>query len=157
MRRTSATGRGPNGGFTLLELMVVLAIVILMVSAFPMLLSGRFLDRRRVAAEAERVRALLLEAKAESAVIGVSGRVTVSGRTMFVAYGRGPDISSFNRSYATEANLSLGAALTAESGPVILYPDGSSNGGVIGVARGAARSSVVVSPLTGRIVVERPL
>jgi type II secretion system protein H len=153
MRRTSGTGSGR--GFTLLELMVVMAILVMMATLFPFALN-RALPSRRVATTTERLVSMVREAQSTSLVSGRPVTLQLQGHGL-TAVAQGP--SSTTASSDKEHSLSFpqstevsmtdpdGRALTA----LVVYPDGSSQGGRFEVQDTGHRGTVLVSAVTGRV------
>jgi general secretion pathway protein H len=134
--QTSATGSAharviaPSGvqrGFTLAELLVVLAILSIVAALLPWTLS-RALPQRRLDAAAEILVTELRLAHAKAAMTGQPLEFQVANAT--------------DRHGRPRSSL-------------VLYPDGSASGGRIELRDGANRRVVVVSELTGRVWIER--
>lgn len=148
--RTSPAGNDLEAGFTLLELLVVLAILggalALAVPAFDRLAPGVALraTARDTAAMLRHARDLAIAGNREIAVvvdldrrsIGIDSSNTVE--RIDLDYG----ISLFS---AAEERLDRGA------GRIRFFPDGSSTGGRIGFSSGGARYDVIVSWVTGGV------
>lgn len=120
-------------GFTLLELLVVLAIMLMMSAAFPLVLD-RALPGRRVTVATEHLVVAIREAQARSISQGKPVRVPLVTLT--------GSLSASTHVVFTDWN---GRALSA----LMLYPDGSAIGGRLLVVDGSHRSTVVVSAFTG--------
>jgi len=136
-------------GFTLLELIVVLAIVALMAGMVPLAL-GRALPGRRVAATAERLVALVDEAQAESEARGRPLRLKLVDRTLIA------DPSEARSalqpvSWADSTKVTLTDGLGRATPALVVYPDGSTDGAQFQVVDGSHQARVQVSALTGRI------
>jgi general secretion pathway protein H len=127
-----------SAGFTLLELLVVLAIMVIAVTAFPLVLD-RALPGRRVRAATEHLEAAIRDAEIQSIALDQPQRLSVSELT-----------SQFGTSTHLRANGPGGGSLRA----VVTYPDGSTNGARFVVSDGPDQSTVVVGEITGRISVE---
>ena len=145
MRRTVHTTAHPNPqarstarGFTLLELMVVLLILVLAATAFPLAIDHT-LPGRRVSVAAEKVRSALLDAELRS---------MASGQPIELAVG------ALKHSMRSHVDLKLAAPDGATLDSVTLFPDGSSSGAHLTLTSGRHRSSVELSAVTGLISVE---
>lgn len=125
----------PGAGFTLLELLVVLAIMVIAVAAFPLALN-RALPGRRVRAATEHLEAATRNAETESIALDQPQNLSVAELRF-----------RFATSTRLHATYLGGGALRA----LVTYPDGSTSGARFVVSDGAARSSVVVGEITGRI------
>ena len=139
-----------NRGFTLLELIVVLAIAALVLGAVLPLGSrrgGRELERaaRDVAASLRLVRERAILANATTAL-------TVDLEHGFYQ-GEGGRAAAFPRG----AEVRLATAVAEEESPRIgrirFYPDGSASGGGVLLARDGERLAVLVDWLTGGVSV----
>jgi general secretion pathway protein H len=150
MRVTSATG---SRGFTLLELMVVMAIVGLMAAAVPLVFSRQSLQSRRTAAGAQLLQAALRDAQSRSILYNEPAQVSVSDRTLVVVFAstRPGAAKAPRQSYSIDAPLSVARDMAGTVGPVILYPDGSASGAILRVGDGAQQASVSISAISGRI------
>ncbi|MGA7538941.1 MAG: prepilin-type N-terminal cleavage/methylation domain-containing protein [Steroidobacteraceae bacterium] len=120
-------------GFTLLELLVVLAIMLMMAAAFP-LAFDRALPGRRVTIATEHLVAAIREAQTRSISQGKPIRVRLASLT--------DSLSASTHLTFRDSNGRVLSALT-------LYPDGSATGGQLRVVDGSHRSTVVVSAITG--------
>lgn len=148
MLRTSGTGR--CAGFTLLELMVVMAILVMIATLFPVALD-RTLPSRRVSAGCEQLVSTIHEAEGSS---------LLSGKTITLAL---QDHELLTRDAST--GISLGRALpfaaatrirlTDQQGRplsrLLLYPDGSAQAGRFELEDDSHQGAVAISPLTGRV------
>jgi len=147
MRAILATGRraAPVGGqvsvgagFTLIELMVVLAILLMMGTIFPFVLK-RTLPHERVVLGSQRLRTAIHDAEMRSQGTGEPGLLDAETLGKLLPQGThltltGPD----------------GTALTT----LTVYPDGSVTACRIDVAEGVHHQTVVTSALTGRVRAE---
>jgi len=167
MRRTSATGScadaacpgcpdrakvSRRGGYTLLELMVVLAILGLMVGLFPLAI-GRALPARRVSATAQSLVAWVSEAQAESVASGTLLHLSLEGHALHAQRSSGAGhLAPMSWSDSTVVTLRAGDGSARKRFDV--YPDGSTDGADLGVADGTHHAHVRVSALTGRITTD---
>jgi general secretion pathway protein H len=127
-----------TAGFTLLELLVVVAVIALLMTAVPMAIgsgSGVQLD-----AQARRIAAVLREAHARA--LGEAGEIRLGGEDLaqLVADDTG---SSHDRGLELHA-----------SGPrreIAFFPDGTSSGGTVRLERGRDVVEVSVDWLTGQV------
>lgn len=150
MRGMSATGS--HRGFTLLELLVVMSVLVLMAAVFPWVLQ-RALPGRRVASSTERLLATVHEAQAASVVRGrpVTLRIQEHG---LVVVGEKEVTSSRRVEFPSSMQISLEDSAGHPAAVVVLFPDGSARGGRFELRDGAHRGSVRVSELTGSAVLE---
>lgn len=147
MPRTLATGR--QAGFTLLELMVVMAILVMVATLLPMALD-RALPARRVATAAERVVSMVREVRGASMLSGRPVRLAMLDHVLLAqdaataaAVGRPMSLPSSTTVSLTDLD---GRAATA----LVVYPDGSAQAVRFDVADGGHQKTVLVSALTGR-------
>lgn len=122
-------------GFTLLELLVVLVIMLIAVTAFPLALD-RALPGRRVRAATEHLEAAIRDAEIQSIALDQPQYLSVSKVTL-----------QFASSTHLQASGPGGGPLRA----LVTYPDGSTSGASFVVSDGPDRSTVIVSEITGRI------
>lgn len=142
-RVTSVTGNTARQtrGFTLLELLVVLTLLVLLAAAWP-LAGSRLLPAQALRNEAASLYATVRLARSDALVHDSSTVVTVLDDGRGYRYG------------TTDHRLSSGVRLTldpAGSGTLTFFPDGSSTGGHLILRSGARASEVTVGPLTGRV------
>ncbi len=136
-------------GFTLLELLVVLAIISAIAAAFPLALN-RFVPARRVDAAA---RILLADIRLAQARAVIMDRPVVLEASAH-GYHIGADVM---REWNPSTSLALHSADGAQPiDSLRLFPDGSTNGAQLVISDGQRMRSVRVSPLTGRVLLERP-
>jgi general secretion pathway protein H len=131
-------GIGRQEAFTLIELMVVIAILTVMLAAFPLALR-RLLPSRRIATAGQEIVARLHDAESRSAATGQPVRTTFEELT---------------RRLASDTHLRLvdpdGGRLSA----IVLYPDGSATPARFELADGEFHRVVVLSGLTGRVSID---
>jgi prepilin-type N-terminal cleavage/methylation domain-containing protein len=126
-------------GFTLLEVMVVIAILAMIAAAFPIALN-RALPARRVSVALAHVRAEVRDCETTSRLTGKrisAGLERLTGR-----------LGSTTHASMTDAQ---GAVVSA----LVLYADGSTSGARIDIVDGSHRGSLWVSEITGRVSVQR--
>ena len=141
---------GNNSGFTLVELLVVLAILALALAVVPPSLTGAIDSARFKSAQRDLVSALrYARSRAVNSQQAASVEINVKQGTMQVA-GR-----QRNLSIPDDVALTLVTAqreqLSAFEGAIRFYPDGSSTGGQVRFSRDDQVWSINVDWLTGRI------
>jgi general secretion pathway protein H len=140
----------PSRGFTLLELLFVLALMVLMLALVPPLLTGS-VSGAQLKAAARELAAGLSQARSEAIlrqrdavlVLDVDRRsyqITGTARVF-----RLPEKLDF-KLYTAQSELAGGSA-----GAIRFFPDGSSTGGRITVSAGERSFGVDVDWLTGRV------
>jgi general secretion pathway protein H len=159
-RKTSAIGREKFGtaeappaptrfnGFTLIELMVVLAIMVLIASVLPLALN-RALPARRVAVAADKLVADIRWLQTQSTMLGRPARISV------LESGYRLNLESTDKSREVALAKSMALSLRArEDGRVIkellIYPDGTSSAGRFEVSDSGRHAIVEIGMLTGR-------
>jgi general secretion pathway protein H len=150
-RKQSATGSG--GGFTLLELLVVLAILVMAATLLPLALN-RALPGRRVSTTVDHLVAALHDAQATSAAIGQPVTLSLVDSGLEANASNAPAILRPVR-FPTSVHVDLTGGNGQVMTTLTVFPDGSAQGGRYAVAAGARRSLIEVSGLTGRIAVRR--
>jgi general secretion pathway protein H len=137
----SATG---NYGFTLLELLVVLAIMVLLAGAWPFA-APRLFPAQQLRNEGQTLISVLRSARMTARVSGIPQSIELLDAGD--AYQAGLEAHKL-------ANGIVARIREADNTPapasVIFYPDGSSTGGVIDLALPNRTVSVEVGKLTGR-------
>jgi general secretion pathway protein H len=137
---TSATG---NAGFTLLELIVVLAIIVLLAAAWPFA-APRLFPTQQLRNEAQRLIASLRLARTAARVSGAPQIIEITDGG--ASYRAGLETYELQRGVIVRAR-----GRSAERSPSILfYPDGSSSGGVLDLQLPDRTLSVDLKKLTGR-------
>ena len=146
-----AGGRG--GGFTLVELLVVLAIAALLLTAVPPLISAAFPGvelkgaARRTLAALRLARESAIRTGSDTALV-----VDVEAHTLTLT---GQPPVSLPGGIGLRLNAASREMLDEQRGAIRFFPDGSSTGGVITLTRptalGQAGYRVGVNWLTGRV------
>ena len=134
------------GGFTLLELLVVLAIIGLILSLTPIMLAGRGNDAD-ISNVANRLVADLRSVRGEA----VASNVPTS---LIVDYGRDGYVllpSRQRRQLPEGFRIALAPRAEADSEILSFYPDGTSTGGQLQIESTDDRYAIDVSWPTGRI------
>ena len=139
---------GAADGFTLVELLVALAILSLAVTAGSHTLLGATTDRR-VAQAADAVSAEIDRLRAEALRSGGSGRLVYepeAARFLSSRPGAGPIAVAGLR-----ASLETPSSERPAPGEIRILPDGGSTGGRIVLASRSASVVLTVAPFTGRV------
>lgn len=141
MPLTSATG---SAGFTLLELLVVLAILVLIAAAWPFA-APRLFPNQQLRSETHVLLSHLRSARLRARLTGTVQSIewTESG----LSYQDGPE------NHNLPGGIVLKSTDTGRAGPahrVQFYPDGSSKGTVLEIVRGNLASRLKVGAVTGR-------
>jgi general secretion pathway protein H len=137
----------PERGFSLLELLVVLAIIAAISAAFPLALN-RFVPARRLDSAARILLADIRLAQARS----LAGNQPVALEPE--AHGYRID-SQVARSWSASTTLQLRSPDDArELDALRLFPDGSTSGARFVITDGTRQRRILVSPLTGRVRLE---
>lgn len=144
------SGIGRQHGFTLLELMVVMAILVLVAMLFPVALD-RALPGRRASTTAERLASTVREAQGSSLLSGRPIVLTVRGHGLVTQ----DEATSAPIGRALTFPASTGIALTDLEGravpALVVYPDGSAQAVRFDVDDGGHRRAVLVSAVSGRV------
>ena len=144
--RPCATGEAREAGFTLTELLVVLAIIGLLITAIPALLQSAMPGTRARAA----ARTLAQDLRA------ARGQAIASGRATEIRFDTSRQIyllepGDRSRSLPNAIHFALSEQKNSQIG---FQPDGSSNGGTVFVGDGALRHRVSIDWLTGRVAID---
>jgi general secretion pathway protein H len=146
--RPSETGN--EAGFTLTELLVVLAIIGLLIVATPILMQSA-LPGARSAAAARLLASDLRSVRAAAIARGLQTQL------VFDASGRDYVSEPWHRVRTLPPGVLLGFGRTNSDGvsrSITFYPDGSSSGGRVLVGTGRSRHQVSTDWLTGRVAVD---
>jgi general secretion pathway protein H len=136
--RPCATGDAREAGFTLTELLVVLAIPVLLQTAMP----GA---RSRAAAQALAQDLRTLRGQAIAGGSATSIRFDAAHQIYLLEPG------DHKHTLPNAVPFSLPRAAATQIG---FYPDGSSNGGTVYVGDGALRHRIAIDWLSGRVTVD---
>lgn len=140
MRVTSATG---SHGFTLLELLVVLAILVLMAAAWPFAASRLF--------PAQRLRNTAQSFVADVRLARLAARATGVRQEIVVAAAGDSYVTATGSHSLSNGILMHVRGEQASAAPSLaLYPDGSTSGAIVDLALPSRSLSVAISPLTGQ-------
>lgn len=138
-------------GFTLIEMLIVLAILAVLVAVFAPALSGSRAKTRLAASAQELAIALratrdaaLAESRPETFTLDASSRVYRAGGG--AVHGLAPEVDA--RLVAADAN--------AAGGAIRFFADGGSSGGTVRLSLGKRRLDVSVDWLTGRVSIAGP-
>jgi general secretion pathway protein H len=156
--RTSRAGErahraGGAPGFTLLELIVVLAIVAMVIALVPGLML-----RRQPGLDVEvAARALAdgLRQTRSQAMVGNRDEVfSLDVEERLFRAGRDQPLKQLDRALELHLYTAKAELLDAQTGRIRFFPDGSSTGGAIGLQLGEQQSRVSVDWLTGHVAIE---
>lgn len=153
MRATSATGNarlyasgpGNESGFTLMELLVVVAILVLLTSTLPLALD-RVLPGRRVVSTTQKLLSAIRDAQSISAASGRTVQLELNGS------GLSGDCISVRFPSTTHVELKDADGLNLRA--VFAYPEGTLTEARIVVSERTHRRTLHLSGLTGRVTVE---
>lgn len=138
--------RHSNTGFTLLELLVVLAVIGAVLSVMPVLLVGRF-DEENVASVSDRLMADLRWTRHEAVASNQPASLMIDGDQD--GYVLRP--SGQHRRLPEGFRIALTSMADHGGGGISFFPDGTSTGGMLHVEFGSDRYAIDVSWPTGRI------
>jgi general secretion pathway protein H len=150
-----SAGRKADAGFTLFEVLVVLAIVGLVTAVVaPVLFRG--LAGTQARAVAYEIAAALRQARGEAVAQNTDVAVTfdLSRRAYAVERSRPKPVPD---GVAMELYAATVEQLDAASGGIRFFPDGSATGGQVTIGDGTARYAVDVDWLTGRVSISEAL
>lgn len=153
MKRVTGRAVAAAGGFTLFEVLIVLAIVAL-VSATMVPMIARHTGAGRAEQTAREIAAALRQARSDAIADNADDGVVIDTeqRTYRVAGGPAKRLPA-----TVELSLVTAASEVREGfqGAIRFFPDGSSTGGEIAIVQGDAAFRVSVDWLTGRIAIAR--
>lgn len=142
-----------SAGFTLLELLIVLAIVALAAALVVPNVSG-VLGANRVTVAADATLAFLREARARAIVHGTTINLEIEPATG--GYRFVDRTETIDRRVEIDLTTGLPPGRAKGSlGIVRFYPDGAASGGVIRLAGNGREQTVAIDALTGRIRIAR--
>jgi len=142
MRATSATG---SGGFTLLELLVVLTIIVLMACAWPLASSHVFVTQH-LRNEIQQLAGAIRLAQMTARITGEAQELVISRAA--TAYHFGSDTHELPQGLTLQIRA---GSEDGASGRFLLFPDGSASGGTLDLALRDHTVSLRMLPVTGRI------
>jgi general secretion pathway protein H len=138
---TSATG---NHGFTLLELLVVITIMVLLVGAWP-LAAPHIFPTQQLRNESQRLVSALRIARTTARMTGTEQELDIQ------ATGSAYRVAAETHDLPTGLTLRLRDDGTSLNSTHLLFlPDGSSTGGSLDLALRDRRVTVRIGPMTGR-------
>lgn len=138
-----------DAGFTLVELLVVLAVLALVLTLLPPLLEGNQ-ARAELTAAAREVAAALRETRGLALRDGRVESFAVDGRAGTFRAGASGRLHHLPAGLRLSLDPPAGGAAAAQ-GVIRFFADGSSTGGGLALTQGGRRSHVAVDWLTGRV------
>ncbi|RMD61462.1 MAG: type II secretion system protein GspH [Alphaproteobacteria bacterium] len=146
---TQVAARAHSGGFTLIEILVVLLVMGLLVSAVPIAFS-RIVPTFEARSAARELAAVLREAR--SRAVRDNRETTLVVDTQAKAYSLDGDLQA---ALDPDLDVSMVAAQSERLGDaaaaIRFYPDGTATGGRITLERNHRAYHVIVDWLTGRV------
>lgn len=153
MTGSRPSGRRCAGGYTLVELLVVLAILALAIGiAAPRFV--RVMPGVALRATAHDIVATLRTARSLAIRRGreVAAEVDLAGRTVAIA-GEG-DLVAIDRSFGVSLYTATQELVTERSAGIRFYPDGTSTGGRLRLASEHRGYDIRVDWITGRVTID---
>ena len=142
-----------QGGFTLIELVVVIALLAL-VAAIAVPSAGRLIDLSSPSDDVERLAAALRQARMAAIVEGRPRHVFIDPAHRKWRHGK--DVRTFDSiASITTAVPPVGRRANGMSS-IVLLPDGSATGGRIALGDGHRRRIVTIDWLTGNVAIAGP-
>ncbi|MBV8651167.1 MAG: GspH/FimT family pseudopilin [Alphaproteobacteria bacterium] len=138
-----------SAGFTLIELMVCLAILAVIIALLPPLL-GRARDSAALAEAARSLTASLRETRQQAIATGRAERFAIDLSTGTFRGGEGK-VQHLPGGIGLSLVTTADERLNDRSGAILFFPDGSSTGGGLSLVRDTRRHDIQVDWLTGRI------
>jgi general secretion pathway protein H len=151
--RTSQAGlrsRDSQGGYTLLELMVVIAILALMTGITVTRLSGTG-DRPRFGALVRDVEATLRLARSAALTKGQAVAFWMNIDSGQYGFDGGPKRIMALDGVSLTAFSAGEERLQANEARILFFPDGSATGGIIEIAAGRRSASIHIDWMTGNV------
>jgi general secretion pathway protein H len=147
--------RRNSQGFTLLELLVVLAIMVMVYALVPPLFSvgGSTTELR---AAARHLAAGLRKARSEAITGKTETLLAVDVEARKFRLSGDPKTYSLPRDAKISVYTARTEVVSEQTGAIRFYPDGSSTGGRITVASGERKFRINVDWLTGRVEIQGP-
>ncbi|HEX6142307.1 MAG TPA: GspH/FimT family pseudopilin [Geminicoccaceae bacterium] len=153
--QSSSVLSGSALGFTLFELLVVLAIIGLVLATMPGFLI-RDSDRVELESAVRSVAAGLREAQSNALVSNREQVFALDVETRRFRVAPGRPLRQLDPDLEVGFRTARSGLLAPTAGTIRFYPDGSSTGGRIRLARGSLIAAVTVDWLTGEVSIERP-
>jgi len=144
----SRAGEGP-GGFTLVELLVVLAVVGLALAILAPVGRGAW-SGIAARSDAETIAAALREARSDAIARNREAVLLVDLGAHELRLDGGPPVP-LDRDLALALVTGSEEVLGADAGQIRFFPDGTSTGGRVTVSRGEKRLDVLVDWISGRV------
>lgn len=139
----------PNAGFTLVELLVVLAIVAVATAAVPRVVAG--LPGVRLRAAADEMAAVLRELHGEAIRRQTATELTLDPAARVYVLSTAAAPRPLPEIVAEAAFVPAAAVPAARPAGIRFYPDGSASGGTVRLVRGNLTAAIGVDWLTGRV------
>ena len=143
------SGTGEERGFTLLELLVALAILTLLTLSIPIALP-RLLPAQQLGVDAQTLAAALRDSREDAVLAGREARLLIDNGELRA----GGQVAVWRASNNVEVRWASDSAGAARE--LGFYADGSSSGGRFELRLAGREAEVVVSSMTGRVSVGNP-